>query len=115
MVFFICDACGETLKKNKVDQHSWSCKGCWVLACMDCGKRFEGEAYKEHVSCMSEAEKYEGKLYQHKENKGEAKQRSWTEVVQQRLDAAPGEAQRQAVVHTTSIQPGPPWPQVALS
>ena len=91
MVFFICEACGETLKKNKVDAHSWTCRGCWVLACMDCGKRFEGEAYKEHVSCMSEAQKYEGKLYQHKENKGEVKQKSWIEGVQQRLDSTPGE------------------------
>ena len=92
MVFFICNACGETLKKNMVDKHSWSCKGCWKLACMDCGKEFEGEAYKEHMSCMSEAQRYEGKLYQPKENKGEVKQQAWTEGVQQRLQSSPGKA-----------------------
>ena len=92
MVFFICNACGETLKKNMVDKHSWSCKSCWKLACMDCGKEFEGEAYKEHMSCMSEAQRYEGKLYQPKENKGEVKQQAWTEGVQQRLQSAPGTA-----------------------
>ena len=58
--------------------------------CMDCGKRFEGEAYKEHLSCVSEAEKYQGKLFQAKENKGEVKQRSWIEGVQQRLESTPG-------------------------
>lgn len=92
MVFFICNACGDTLKKNMVDKHSWSCKGCWKLACMDCGKEFEGEAYKEHMSCISEAQRYEGKLYQPKENKGEVKQQAWTDGVQQRLQSAPGMA-----------------------
>ena len=58
MVSFICDACQETVKKNKVDAHSWRCKNCWVLSCVDCGVRFEGEAYKAHTSCISEAEKY---------------------------------------------------------
>ena len=63
MVSFICDACQETVKKNKVDAHSWRCKNCWVLSCVDCGVRFEGEAYKAHTSCISEAEKYQGALY----------------------------------------------------
>jgi len=93
MVFFICEACGETLKKNKVDAHSWGCRNCWAFACMDCGVRFEGEAYKEHMSCMSEAQKYQGKLYQSKENKGEVKQRSWIEGVQQRLASASSDSQ----------------------
>ena len=93
MVFFICEACGETLKKNKVDAHSWGCRNCWAFACMDCGMRFEGEAYKQHMSCVSEAQKYQGKLYQSKENKGEVKQRSWIEGVQQRLESAPGGSQ----------------------
>ena len=93
MVFFICEACGETLKKNKVDAHSWGCRNCWAFACMDCGVRFEGEAYKQHMSCMSEAQKYQGKLFQAKENKGEAKQRSWIEGVHQRLESTPGGSQ----------------------
>ena len=63
MVSFICDACQETVKKNKVDAHSWRCRNCWWLSCVDCGVRFEGEAYKEHTSCISEAEKYQGALY----------------------------------------------------
>ena len=71
----------------------YEARGDWVtLACMDCGKEFEGEAYKQHVSCMSEAQRYEGKLYQPKENKGEAKQQAWTDGVQQRLQSAPGMA-----------------------
>ena len=63
MVSFVCNACQETVKKNKVDAHSWRCRNCWVLTCIDCGVDFEGEAYKAHTSCISEAEKYQGKLY----------------------------------------------------
>ena len=66
MVFFICDACQETLKKNKVEQHCLKCRNCWVLSCVDCGKHFEGDAYAQHTSCISEAEKYEGALYKPK-------------------------------------------------
>jgi cell growth-regulating nucleolar protein len=90
MVYFICEACNESIKGNKVEQHSWKCKGCWYLNCMDCGKRFEGEEYKQHPVCMSEAQRYEGKFYVAKENKGDVKQQAWLESVQSRLDASPG-------------------------
>ena len=73
MVFFVCEACNESLKKNKVETHRWSCRGCWVLTCVDCSKQFAGDEYMAHTSCMSEAQRYEGKLYVHKENKGEKK------------------------------------------
>ena len=48
MPVFICEGCNETLKRNKVAQHQWSCKRCWVLSCMDCNRRFEGEDYLLH-------------------------------------------------------------------
>ena len=53
MPIFICEGCNETLKRNKVSQHQWSCKRSWVLSCMDCNKRFEGEDYLQHTTCMS--------------------------------------------------------------
>ena len=46
------------MKKSAVDRHSQSCKKCWIIVCIDCNQRFEGEAYAAHVSCISEAEKH---------------------------------------------------------
>ena len=41
MVFFSCDACGESMKKNRVEWHyTVKCKNCSVLSCLDCGKDF---------------------------------------------------------------------------
>jgi cell growth-regulating nucleolar protein len=88
MVFFICEVCNECIKKPKVEQHSSVCRSAWVFCCMDCGERFEGPAYKAHTSCMSEAQRYEGKFYVPKENKGEKKQQSWMESVLSRLESA---------------------------
>lgn len=49
MVVFTCNACGDSIKKNKVQQHyEQQCPGCSILSCMDCGKDFEGDAYREH-------------------------------------------------------------------
>ena len=83
MVSFICDACGNTVKKNQVEKHYQTvCRNCSVLSCIDCGVDFPGDAYASHTSCITEAEKYQGHLYQpnDKENKGEAKQRQWIQV-----------------------------------
>ncbi|GBG33494.1 Cell growth-regulating nucleolar protein [Hondaea fermentalgiana] len=86
MVSFICDACQETVKKPKVDNHyKFKCRDCWVLSCVDCGVRFEGDQYKEHNTCISEAEKYQGALYQGpkagKSNGKEDPQERWTDAV----------------------------------
>ena len=59
---------------------------------MDCNKRFSPEDYLTHTSCVSEAERYQGALYVHKDNKGEVKQQAWLSNVQARLDAAEGSA-----------------------
>jgi hypothetical protein len=77
MVFFVCDVCNESLKKNKVETHSYSCKNCWVLICIDCNKNFTGDTYAAHTSCMTEAQRYEGALYDGKSNKGDVKQAAW--------------------------------------
>ncbi len=101
MVVFCCNACGESVKKNKVQQHyEQKCRNCHVLSCMDCGKDFAGDEYQAHTrlsliiyfvvsshsrplhSCVSEAEKYQGNLFQPKDkaNKGDVKQQQWLEV-----------------------------------
>ena len=42
MVFFICDGCGDTLKKNQVDSHVNRCRQCYSVSCMDCFVQFFG-------------------------------------------------------------------------
>ncbi|EDV20072.1 uncharacterized protein TRIADDRAFT_51055 [Trichoplax adhaerens] len=84
MVAFTCNACGESVKKNKVEKHLMQCSGCSSLSCMDCGQSFYGDSYTNHTKCISEAEKYQGKLFQAKDkvNKGEKKQLDWTKNLQ---------------------------------
>ena len=84
MVFFTCNACGQSIKKNRVEKH-WQaeCPGCEVLSCMDCGKDFYGDEYATHTSCISEAEKYQGALFRGEkggQSKGERKQQEWLQV-----------------------------------
>jgi hypothetical protein len=88
MPIFICEACNETLKRNKVQQHRYGCRNCWVMSCMDCNQRFEGDDFLGHTTCVTEAERYQGHLYVHKENKGEVKQQAWMGNVQEKLDRA---------------------------
>ena len=92
MVFFICQVCNESLKKNKVDGHWSMCPHAWVFNCMDCGQRFEGDGYKQHTTCITESQKYEGKFYVPKENKGDVKQQQWLQNAQRRLEGAAGAA-----------------------
>lgn len=90
MVYFYCDACGESLKKNQVEKHRYKCRGCCVVSCVDCGHNFRGNEYESHTKCISEEEKYSGKNYKPKPNanKGEIKQELWTQQVQQAIDKA---------------------------
>ncbi|CAI5700618.1 hypothetical protein KXD40_003627 [Peronospora effusa] len=87
MVFFVCEGCNETLKKNKVDVHAGRCRNCWAVSCVDCSVVFEGNDYAAHMSCISEAEKYEKSLFQGDKNKSKSgkkqtPQERWMEVVQ---------------------------------
>ncbi len=66
MVFFVCEGCNETLKKNQVDQHAQRCRSCYRVSCVDCQKIFEGDDYKSHLTCISEDEKYQKGLYKGK-------------------------------------------------
>ncbi|XP_018555835.1 cell growth-regulating nucleolar protein [Lates calcarifer] len=86
MVFFTCNACGESLKKAQVDKHVTMCRGCQVLSCIDCGKDFWGDDYKNHNKCISEDQKYGGKGYEAKANKGDVKQQQWIQRIQEAMN-----------------------------
>lgn len=84
MVSFICNVCGQTVRKAQVERHYQNdCRNCEVLSCIDCGRDFHGDEYTSHTSCITEAEKYQGKLYKPKDrqNKGEHKQQEWLKVI----------------------------------
>lgn len=68
MVSFVCDGCQETLKKAKLEQHSFRCKKA-QFSCIDCFTTFQGEDYKKHTSCISEEQKVQGSLYKPKGQK----------------------------------------------
>ncbi|XP_077430069.1 cell growth-regulating nucleolar protein [Vanacampus margaritifer] len=86
MVFFTCNACGESLKKIQVDKHVTMCRGCQVLSCIDCGKDFWGNDYKNHNKCISEDQKYGGKGYEAKANKGDVKQQQWIQKIHKAMN-----------------------------
>lgn len=69
MVSFSCEVCNDTVIKKKLDQHAQRCYGAYYT-CIDCLTTFQGTAYRQHTQCISEAEKYEGALYQGKKGKG---------------------------------------------
>ena len=54
MVSFVCNACQETIKKPKLDQHRQRCFHA-QFACVDCMKDFYGDEYRTHTQCISEA------------------------------------------------------------
>ncbi|CAN3362317.1 hypothetical protein DICA3_E00518 [Diutina catenulata] len=79
MVSFSCESCNETLLKKKCQQHTQRCPGA-VFTCIDCYKTFPNGTYAQHTSCITEAQKVEGKLWKPKQKgqtkgqqKGEAK------------------------------------------
>ncbi|RKO83063.1 hypothetical protein BDK51DRAFT_6108, partial [Blyttiomyces helicus] len=65
MVSFVCDYCQETMKKAKLDQHTYRCRNA-QFSCVDCSVTFAGTDYRSHNACISEAEKYQKALYRGK-------------------------------------------------
>ncbi|KAF2740522.1 hypothetical protein EJ04DRAFT_212252 [Polyplosphaeria fusca] len=65
MVSFSCESCGDVLTKKKLDGHRGQCYGA-SFTCLDCMVHFEGNSYKSHTSCITEDQKYQGKLYKDK-------------------------------------------------
>jgi cell growth-regulating nucleolar protein len=62
------------LKKPKLDAHARSCYAA-SYSCLDCGIHFQGTSYRSHTSCISEDQKYQGKLYKEKKPKGQHQKR----------------------------------------
>uniref|UniRef100_A0A8C6FQL8 Cell growth-regulating nucleolar protein n=1 Tax=Moschus moschiferus TaxID=68415 RepID=A0A8C6FQL8_MOSMO len=81
MVFFTCNACGESVKKVQVEKHVALCRNCECLSCIDCGRDFWGDDYKDHVKGISEDQKYGGKGYEGKTHKGDVKQQAWIQKI----------------------------------
>lgn len=95
MVSFVCDACQETIKRPKVAAHGQRCRACWRLSCVDCGRSFEGTAYMQHTTCVSEAQKYQGALFKGDPvAKGERKQQQWMAEARARAAHAPADIRR---------------------
>ncbi|CAK9110390.1 unnamed protein product [Durusdinium trenchii] len=75
------------VKKPKLAKHLLSCRASYV-SCIDCSKVFAWNEWETHTSCVSEAQKYQGNLYQPKEstNKGQLKQDAWVDNVRQAIE-----------------------------
>ena len=84
MVVFACSQCGQSVKKNQIENHcKFQYRNCQSLSCLDCGNDFWEDDYKQHAECKTENEIYEGKNYQPKpySNKGEIKEEKWIEHI----------------------------------
>ncbi|GAA5988411.1 hypothetical protein JCM5350_005302 [Sporobolomyces pararoseus] len=77
MVSFSCEACGDILKKPKLDQHAGRCRGAYYT-CVDCNNTFDGptgnNGYRAHTSCMSEEQRYHKSVYKEPKKKGKQQQ-----------------------------------------
>lgn len=82
MVSFSCEVCNDTVLKKKLDQHKQRCNGAYYT-CIDCSVTFNGTEYRQHTSCISEAEKYEKGLY--KGNKKQQTQQAKPQVVKKEV------------------------------
>ncbi|CAN0303459.1 unnamed protein product, partial [Scytosiphon promiscuus] len=103
MVYFVCESCNETLKKAQVDRHLYSCKNCWGVTCVDCNFTFEGDSFREHTSCVSEEQKYQGALF--KAPKAKQKNRGVNEIWADAVSLAAGNA-------STGVAPKPLCPHL---
>jgi len=82
MVFFVCEHCNETVKKNQVDKHVLKCRNCYAVTCVDCSQTFYGNDYINHIICITEAEKYEKTLYKPKINIKLNPQEVWNNLIE---------------------------------
>jgi cell growth-regulating nucleolar protein len=84
MVTFDCE-CGESLRKNKVAKHFFTCRTGRYVTCIDCYQVFWGNDYEQHTSCISEAKKFMGNLYSEAADKSTkvSKQDRWTDALKE--------------------------------
>jgi hypothetical protein len=92
MVWFDCQ-CGESLKKPAVAKHL-QVRQCSFVTCVDCSTTFHGNDFESHIKCISEAQKYMGKLFDADSLRREgAKQDNWIEAVYRALKEYSGPLQ----------------------
>jgi hypothetical protein len=104
MVSFNCDNCQETVKKPRLDQHSWKCQASFT--CIDCSKTFyNSQEWKDHTSCISEAQKYQKALYKGPQAKPSTETKSESKELEQpkkmskrKIDTLENEAVKKAKV-----------------
>mmetsp|Transcript_35378 Transcript_35378/g.85621 ORF Transcript_35378/g.85621 Transcript_35378/m.85621 type:complete len:300 (-) Transcript_35378:1325-2224(-) len=96
MVFFTCDGCNETLKKNQVDTHVYKCRqGCESVSCVDCSISFYGDDFRQHTTCtMTEvgnlvADRTGGS----KSKKKQSPQEAWMDLLESSVESAPNSVQ----------------------
>lgn len=66
MVSFSCEVCNDTLVKKKLMGHFNRCPQAY-FTCIDCNTTFQGMDFQKHTQCITEDQKYQGKLYKPKE------------------------------------------------
>jgi hypothetical protein len=60
MVYFQCELCVGTLKKKQLERHYlFECRSATTFSCLTCFKIFDRATVKDHISCISEQEKYQ--------------------------------------------------------
>ncbi|EKG04632.1 RNA binding protein, putative [Trypanosoma cruzi] len=65
MVSFTCNYCHDVVKKPKVNGHAAQCGGA-SFTCVDCMEVFDLQTIKQHTSCITETEKYQGRWRQNR-------------------------------------------------
>ena len=75
MVTFNCEVCNATVPKKQTEKHYYRCPNAYYT-CIDCNTTFDdGYSYQQHTVCITEDEKYQGKLFKGKNKKnGDANQ-----------------------------------------
>ena len=59
MVYFQCETCIESLKKNQIEKHFLhQCRQAHTFSCLTCFQLFDRQSFKSHISCITEDEKY---------------------------------------------------------
>lgn len=113
MVMFVCNVCGASLKKNKVEEHyRYKCRKCDAVSCMDCGQDFWGDDYILHNKCISEQEKYQGVC---SENKGDHKQEQWVANVNAAISTYSGSDRVRSLLQNCVTCPNLPRKQAKFT
>ncbi|KAF2630882.1 hypothetical protein BU25DRAFT_250465 [Macroventuria anomochaeta] len=111
MVSFSCENCGDVLTKKKLDPHRNQCYGA-SYTCLDCMVHFPGTSYRTHTACITEDQKYQGKLYKEKKPKGQ-QQRNNAQALTPRNAHVQGATEADNAVALVDAPPRAPTPPPA--